>query len=98
MAGNWMCSLRKRRPRIFRASHKRYLVGTRRAPETGALEFQKTTAATYFFAYQSVFIAAKFCHFSGRSSRAKIAVTGQTGTQAPQSMHSTGLMYSMVSL
>src|SRR6266446_3414226 len=29
-------------------------------------------------------------HFSGRSSSAKIADTGQTGTQAPQSMHSTG--------
>jgi 6-pyruvoyl-tetrahydropterin synthase len=31
-------------------------------------------------------------HFSGRSSSAKIADTGQTGTQAPQSMHSTGSM------
>jgi NAD-dependent dihydropyrimidine dehydrogenase PreA subunit len=28
-------------------------------------------------------------HFSGRSSSAKIAETGQTGTQAPQSMHWT---------
>src|SRR5215470_4323295 len=34
------------------------------------------------------------CHFSGRSSRAKIAETGQTGTHAPQSMHSTGSMKS----
>src|SRR5215831_5965958 len=34
------------------------------------------------------------CHFSGRSSTAKIAETGQTGTQAPQSMHSTGSMKS----
>src|SRR5215471_9960330 len=34
------------------------------------------------------------CHFSGRSSSAKIAETGQTGTQAPQSMHSTGSMKS----
>src|SRR5438046_2464304 len=34
------------------------------------------------------------CHFSGRSSNAKIAETGQTGTQAPQSMHSTGSMKS----
>src|SRR5439155_9372514 len=33
-------------------------------------------------------------HFSGRSSNAKIAETGQTGTQAPQSMHSTGSMKS----
>ena len=31
-------------------------------------------------------------HFSGRSSSAKIAATGQTGTQAPQSMHSMGSM------
>ena len=28
----------------------------------------------------------------GRSSSAKIAETGQTGTQAPQSMHSMGSM------
>src|ERR1700722_5172112 len=44
--------------------------------------------------YQSALIGVKCAHFSGRSSKAKIAVTGQTGTQAPQSMHSTGLMYS----
>src|SRR5580765_2133622 len=37
-------------------------------------------------------------HFSGRSSSAKIADTGHTGTQAPQSMHSTGSIYSMVSV
>jgi hypothetical protein len=52
----------------------------------------------YFFSYHSAFIAVNFCHFSGKSSSAKIAVTGQTGTHAPQSMHSTGLMYSMVSV
>src|SRR6266852_1894500 len=49
------------------------------------------------FAYQSALIGVKLFHFSGRSSRAKIAVTGQTGTQAPQSMHSVGWMYSCVS-
>src|SRR3954469_3868611 len=36
-------------------------------------------------------------HFSGRSSSAKMADTGHTGTQAPQSMHSTGSMYSISS-
>src|SRR6185312_11304214 len=35
-------------------------------------------------------------HFSGRSSKAKIAETGHTGTQAPQSIHSTGSIYSCV--
>ena len=40
----------------------------------------------------SAFFWAKEAHFSGRSSSAKIADTGQTGTQAPQSMHSTGSM------
>src|SRR5713226_6595201 len=49
------------------------------------------------FAYQSALIGVKLFHFSGRSSSAKIAVTGQTGTQAPQSMHSVGWMYSCVS-
>src|SRR5436305_10316508 len=39
-----------------------------------------------YFALRSV----KAFHFSGRSSSAKIAETGHTGTQAPQSMHSTG--------
>src|SRR6267378_1668779 len=42
------------------------------------------------FAYQSALIGEKLFHFSGRSSSAKIAVTGQTGTHAPQSMHSVG--------
>src|SRR5580704_18263906 len=51
-----------------------------------------------FFSYHSALIAVKLFHFSGRSSNAKIAVTGHTGTQAPQSMHSTGLMYSIVSV
>ena len=32
----------------------------------------------------------KFFHFSGVSSSAKIASTGHAGTQAPQSMHSSG--------
>jgi len=45
-----------------------------------------------FFVYQSALIGVKLAHFSGKSSSAKIAVTGQTGTQAPQSIHSTGLM------
>src|SRR5579859_4748396 len=38
------------------------------------------------------FLSAYSFHFSGRSSSAKIAETGQTGTHAPQSMHSTGSM------
>src|SRR6266550_1053633 len=50
------------------------------------------------FAYQSALIGVKLFHFSGRSSSAKIAVTGQTGTHAPQSMHSVGWIYSCVSL
>src|SRR6266550_4158582 len=37
----------------------------------------------------------KFFHFSGVSSRAKIASTGHAGTQAPQSMHSSGWMNSI---
>jgi hypothetical protein len=45
-----------------------------------------------FFVYQSALIGVKWAHFSGKSSNAKMAVTGQTGTHAPQSMHSTGLM------
>src|SRR5882724_2862312 len=47
---------------------------------------------TYFFAYHSEFVAVNACHLSGKSSSAKIAVTGHTGTQAPQSIHSVGLI------
>src|SRR5262249_10964755 len=36
----------------------------------------------------------KFFHFSGVSSSAKIASTGHAGTQAPQSIHSSGWMNS----
>src|ERR1700747_3609481 len=43
-----------------------------------------------YFALRSVYSF----HFSGRSSSAKMADTGHTGTQAPQSMHSTGSIYS----
>src|SRR6266481_633747 len=50
------------------------------------------------FAYQSALTGVKLFHFSGRSSSAKMAVTGQTGTHAPQSMHSVGWIYSCVSL
>src|SRR6266404_6599623 len=39
-----------------------------------------------YFAFFSVYSF----HLSGRSSAAKIADTGHTGTHAPQSMHSTG--------
>src|SRR6476659_3465484 len=37
----------------------------------------------------------KSCHFAGVSSSVKIASTGQAGTHAPQSMHSSGWMYSI---
>src|SRR4051812_40639868 len=43
----------------------------------------------------SAFFCVKLAHFSGRSSCAKMADTGHTGTQAPQSIHSTGSMYSI---
>src|SRR6202049_5015270 len=46
-----------------------------------------------YLAFRSVYSF----HLSGRSSSAKIADTGQTGTQAPQSMHSTGSMYNISS-
>src|SRR3974377_369208 len=87
------------RTRIAQA--KAYATKAKRLAGRGAVEIQRLRrmrpGANYFLLYQSAFMARNCCHFSGRSSRAKIAVTGQTGTQAPQSMHSTGLMYSMVS-
>src|SRR5215470_6591015 len=39
-----------------------------------------------------LFSSVKFFQFAGTSSSAKIAFTGQTGSQAPQSMHSSGWM------
>src|SRR5580658_1464151 len=47
---------------------------------------------------KSAFFAVNSVHFSGRSSSAKIAETGHTGTQAPQSMHSTGSIYNISSV
>src|SRR5580692_2558746 len=71
-------------------------------PKRAARHFQNLTSrarTSYFLlAYQSALMGVKLFHFSGKSSRAKMAVTGQTGTQAPQSMHSVGWMYSCVSL
>jgi hypothetical protein len=60
-----------------------------RPAENGELLFHRPK----YLAFRSV----KAFHFSGRSSSAKIADTGQTGTQAPQSMHSTGSMYNISS-
>ena len=40
----------------------------------------------------SALTAANCFHSPGRSSSEKIAVTGQTGTQASQSTHSSGWM------
>ena len=39
---------------------------------------------------KSALIWMKLFHFSGSASSAKIAVTGHSGSQAPQSMHSSG--------
>src|SRR2546427_4273451 len=62
-------------------------------PKTGT-NWVRSKRRSYLpcFAYQSALTGVKLFHFSGRSSSAKIAVTGQTGTQAPQSMHSVGWM------
>src|ERR1700730_8732739 len=46
----------------------------------------------FLLAYQSALMGVKLFHFSGRSSSAKMAVTGHTGTHAPQSLHSVGWM------
>src|SRR4029077_15151703 len=39
-----------------------------------------------------LFMSMKFFQLAGVSSSAKIAFTGQTGSHAPQSMHSSGWM------
>src|SRR5690348_16545911 len=70
--------------------------GTHVPPENSG---KQAYGKAYFprLAYQSALTGVKLFHFSGKSSSAKMAVTGQTGTQAPQSMHSVGWMYSCVS-
>src|SRR6266436_1532945 len=81
------------RPEQKKAAH-------RSVPPKSARNRSRPSSAGYFpcFAYQSALMGVKLFHFSGRSSSAKIAVTGQTGTHAPQSMHSVGWIYSCVSL
>src|SRR6266481_1696976 len=73
------------RPEQKKAAH-------RSVPPKSARNRSRPSRAGYFpcFAYQSALMGVKLFHFSGRSSSAKIAVTGQTGTHAPQSMHSVG--------
>jgi len=58
------------------------------------LRVQKLWSSFYRPKYLA-FLSAYSFHFSGRSSSAKMADTGHTGTHAPQSMHSTGSMNSM---
>jgi hypothetical protein len=48
--------------------------------------------AQRFFSNHSALIFVYFSHFSGISFSSKIASTGHSGAQAPQSMHSSGLM------
>jgi hypothetical protein len=58
--------------------------------DVGLLTAEKLTA--FYRPKYAAFFAVNSFHFSGRSSSAKMAETGQTGTQAPQSIHSTGSM------
>ncbi len=53
--------------------------------------------ASVYLPKKTAFRLVKSDHFSGKSSRAKMAETGHTGTQAPQSIHSTGSMYNISS-
>jgi hypothetical protein len=66
----------------------------RRAPEW-TRAWQESTTKSLVPLYRpkyAAFFAVYSFHFSGRSSSAKMADTGHTGTHAPQSMHSTGSM------
>ena len=49
----------------------------------------RISSSRYFWKNAAFFGMYSF-HFSGVSSSAKMASTGQAGTQAPQSMHSSG--------
>src|SRR5579875_711807 len=87
----------------FARQNKKRRIGIRRSQERNGPVYRpwlirrQLQAFAFFALYQSALIAAYPDHFSGRSSMAKIAVTGHTGTQAPQSIHSSGLMYSCFS-
>src|SRR5258708_17146724 len=50
-----------------------------------------------FALYQSALIAVYCVHCSGTGSSGKMACTGQAGSHAPQSMQTSGSMYSIVS-
>src|SRR5688500_19784752 len=62
-----------------------------------ALQLNRKSQGGCYRPKMAAFFGVKESHFSGRSSSAKIAETGQTGTQAPQSIHSTGSMYNISS-
>src|SRR5579885_2997689 len=55
-----------------------------------------TNSSLLMWSY-AAFISMWVFHWSGTPASGKIAETGHTDSQAPQSMHSSGLMYSLVS-
>ena len=57
---------------------------------------QKTTGSSQL-AKKLAFLRMKLCHFAGTSDSMNIADTGQTGSQAAQSVQVTGSMYICIS-
>src|SRR5208282_4841320 len=68
------------------------------APKASSPEVKPKSQDPLYRPKYAAFFAVNSFHFSGRSSSAKMADTGHTGTHAPQSMHSTGSIYSISSV
>src|SRR6266403_1461839 len=73
------------RPEQKKAAH-------RSVPPKSARNRSRPSRAGYFpcFAYQSALMGVKLFHFSGSSSSAKIAATGQDRQRAPHSLTHVG--------
>ena len=70
----------------------------RRAGGSGGLRASSMARAAALSVNQVALIGVYRTHSAGSDSSGKIALTGHSGSQAPQSMHSFGSMYSVRSV
>jgi hypothetical protein len=66
--------------------------------QAGRLPKPAASPVIHFLLKKFAFLEMNPCHFAGTSGSKKIADTGQTGSQAPQSVHVAGSMYICSSL
>ena len=77
---------------------RREAEATLREPSAAGLISSTAARAADLSVYQVASMVVNFAHSDGSDSSGKIAFTGHSGSQAPQSMHSFGSMNSLRSV